>query len=240
LGTYIMYYRRLYLSFVVSLLLLNPFIFTGCNNNVDAQNDVTVIAPDIQFLPSVGFPFSSRKDDGSGEFETGSFIIDKFIVIDGDGSLAASGLLKGASLNPSGAEVTLPVAITAATCHFLQMEIGPPDGLLDPIIVVAHDPLNKLTRSEHCQISQANTSGDGDSLVGLLNQEGTAAAPFCPWYTLLACAAPLLACAVPCVDCLIDPDNCFRSPESIATKLCIVCLAVQNAAFCLPCLEPTK
>lgn len=213
-----MYRTIFYLSFVVSILLLNLSIFTACNGDAGAQNGEPVIAS--EFVPAVGFIFDSRKADGSEEFETGSFDIKDFLLE--DGNVVARGLLKGATLSPSGTQVTLPIKIIATTCSVLEMEIGPPVGLLDPINVVAHRPLSNLSPQDFCEISEANASGDNDSLVDLLNQEGTPQlAGGCVWYNKIACAGAIAACTITCA--FVGP-TCFRCLEAIGAFGCLCCV----------------
>jgi hypothetical protein len=214
-----MYRQRKFISIVVSLLLLYLNIFTACNNNAGAQNGEPDGEPDIanQFVHVYGFMFNSRMDDGSGEFQSGTFQLEEFLSE--DGNLLARGILKGAS-NPSGTQVTLPVKITASTCNVLQMEIGPPEGLLDPIHVVLHEPLTSFDHQDLCAITSANISGDNDLLVDMLNEEGV----------LLGCTAYQAAM------CGVAIGLCAASCSVTAGLACGFCLAGLGASACLDCI----
>ena len=200
---------------VLALLILNLNFFTACSNNTNAQNggDVTKEA-----VVPVGAIFSSEKDDGSGEFQGGSFEIDEFLVV--DGNLSARGLLSTPSVSPLKSLVTLPVEIDASTCQVLGLNIGPPAGLLDPIELFDDVTSSNLTPVEFCDIEAANQLGDNDELVFLLNQEASALS--CPWWRRIACRVAAIACAASCV--------------VTGGLTCISCLAAIGASSCLPCM----
>jgi hypothetical protein len=219
---YIMYHRRSNLCLIVSFLLLNLSIFTSCNDNAGAQGGGQPVTAK-EFVPAVGFVFDSRKDDGSGDFETGAFTIEKFLLE--DGNLMAKGVLKGATISPSGTELTLPVNIIASTCNVLELDIGPPDGLMDPIDVVAYRPSTNLSPSDFCKISEANASGDNNALVDLMNQEGTAQLRSgCPWYLALGCAPAITVCGILCGAVGRNSPTCRLCFSQLDAGECINCL----------------
>jgi hypothetical protein len=164
-------------------------------------------------------------DDGSGEFQTGSFTIDEFLVE--DGNLVASGLLKGASNNTSGAEVTLPINNIASTCNFLEMQVGPPEGGIDPIEISVSLNSSSFSREDMCNIRIANSEGDLDTLVSLLNQEGTMFSSLlggCAWYDKLSCSAAIVACGVVCANVELGPEACVGCLSAIGSSSCICCV----------------
>ena len=214
-------YRRLFLIFIAFALVSLPFIIM---KNADAQQRKVFSE---WFFPTTGQQFASRKDDGSEEFVFGSFDIRRFLLR--DGNLVARGRLQGAvrstknrgfveqdELSPRGELTNLPVEIKAASCSNLELLVGPPEGLMDPILTEFNEQTSNLSREHFCNIAEANLAGDNEALRDWLNTTGS-----CTLTDEQNCGNALGVCALSCF--IIDSlcTICFAKLGEIACKNCL-------------------
>jgi hypothetical protein len=96
-------------------------------------------AKDVASFPVLGIPFVSGSFIGTVEVE--SFRAQ-------GGKIVADTVLR--RVGQKATRATLPVQVSQASCHLLQLRVGPPKGAIHPLVITQHQGNSDLNVSEFC------------------------------------------------------------------------------------------